>query len=388
MSDATRRALTIGTGLVVWQIRDGRLRADAWDAKHATPTFKPGRFPELEAVDYRFKFTREVRDPQTGRVSTIEYWHRETIDSAKWTIYADAPVTVDREPDWKEASSAEHKLGFCPAVWFAVGERGPHDFDGTGVFSPYLGLIDEGCYVASQLARALHYNLDPQTVLTGVSDGDLEQLLKGGPNTWALPKDADAKLLESTGSYVSQGAAHLELIRKSIFDAAGIVLPDPERIAGAQSGASLELLAAPQIARVDQLREDVGDAFVRLLEQILTALTSPGLAPDKAKVDVRDGKRRPAATLGRVVLAWGSHFPMTPSDTSTAAQAASQALSAGALSRQAAARYVARFFGVEDPEADQKLVDGDLAAQDKRVATFDARARHADGLDVDPERAE
>ncbi len=384
MDEASRRALTIGSGLVVWKIQNGRLRAEVWDAKYAEPTFKPGRAPELNQVDYRFKFTREARDPQTGHVRPQEFWHRETVDATSWTIYADESVTVDREPDWKASTTVEHGLGFCPAVWFAIGERGAADFDGTGVLGPYLGLFDEANYTASQLARALHYNLDPQTVLTGVADGDVDQLLKGGPNTWALPKDADAKLLESTGSYVVQAQAHLDALRKAIYDAAGIVLPDPERVAGAQSGASLELLAAPQIARVDQLREDVGDAFVRLLEQILTALTSPGLAPEKSRVDVRDGKPRPQAPLGRVVLSWGPHFPLTPSDTSTAADAASKALSAGAISRQAAARFVARFFGVEDPEADQKLVDADEARQDKRVATFDSRHRHADGLDVAP----
>ncbi len=379
MDEATRRALTAGTGLVVWRLDRGRLRADAWDAKYAEPDFLPGQFPELRAVDYRFKFSREERDPLTGRVSTVEYWHRERIDAASWTVYADAPVTMGREPEWKVASTVEHKLGFCPAVWFAVGERGDHAFDGTGVFAPYLGLIDDLNYTASQQGRALFYNLDPITVMTGI-DGETPN--RGGKaSTWLLPKEADAKLLESSGSYVEQAQARIELLKKSIFEAAGIVLPDPERVSGAQSGASLELLAAPQIARVDQLREDVGDAFVRLLEQILRALTSPEMAPDKARVDVRDGKPNRQAKLGRVVLAWGAHFPITPSDTSVAAQAAGQALAAGALSRQAAARYLARFFGVEDPEADQELVDGDLAKQDRRVATFDARQRHADGLD-------
>src|SRR5690349_10320670 len=32
MAEATRRALTIGSGLVVWKITDGRLRTAVWDA--------------------------------------------------------------------------------------------------------------------------------------------------------------------------------------------------------------------------------------------------------------------------------------------------------------------------------------------------------------------
>ena len=44
------------------------------------------------------------------------------------------------------------------------------------------------------------------------------------------------------------------------------------------------------------------------------------------------------AKRGRVVLHWGAHFPPTPTDINTAAQAAREAVGGGALSRTAAAR--------------------------------------------------
>ena len=56
-----------------------------------------------------------------------------------------------------------------------------------------------------------------------------------------------------------QAATRLDVLRKAIFDAAGIVLPDPERVKGAQSGTSLDLLAAPQ----DRLTEDQIAYFTR-----------------------------------------------------------------------------------------------------------------------------
>ena len=70
--------------------------------------------------------------------------------------------------------------------------------------------------------------------------------MKTGKNTWTLPAGAKAELLESNGKYVEAASGRMKEIRQAIFDAAGIVLPDPERVSGAQSGASLELLAAPQ----------------------------------------------------------------------------------------------------------------------------------------------
>ncbi len=102
---------------------------------------------------------------------------------------------------------------------------------------------------------------------------------------------------------------------------------------------------------------------------------------NKAQIDVRDGKTRPEATLGRIVLSWGSHFPMTPQDALTAAEAACKANSAGAISRQAAARYLGRFFGVEDVEADQESVERDEQRQDQRAQEFDVRANFAAGMD-------
>ena len=45
MAEATRRVLSIGTGLVAWKLQEGRLRAMVWDAKHARPTLSRVSFP-------------------------------------------------------------------------------------------------------------------------------------------------------------------------------------------------------------------------------------------------------------------------------------------------------------------------------------------------------
>lgn len=388
MTEATRRGLTIGTGLVVWRLEAGRLRADAWDAKFADPTFKPGAFPELEALDYRYQFTREIRDPMTGQMRPTKFWHRETIDATTWTVYEDVEVSVATEPTWKAQTSLPHGLGFVPAVWFTVGERGVHDFDGTGVFAPHVGLIDEINYTASQLGRALYYNLDPQTVVSGVDEADIGDLLKSGWKTWCLPEKADAKLLESNGAYIEQGHRRIDDLKKAIFDATGIVLPDPERVTGAQSGASLELLAAPQIAEVDALREEVGDAYTRVLEQILGAMASPAMAPEKTRINVRDRKKQPKPATPastRIVLSWGAHFPVTPSDAQIAADAVNKATTAGTLSKAAGARYLAKYFGVEDVEADQDLVEADEDRADQRLRDVDARSAYYAGVDHLPD---
>jgi hypothetical protein len=336
MGEATRRALVTGTGVVAWKFIDGRYSAEAWDAKWCQPTFKPGAFPTLEAIEQRFPFQVE-RD---GR--TVTMWHREVITAAKWTVYQDVEVTADQEPKWNEdaALSVDHGLGFVPAVWFIVGERqGP--WDGTGVYadSDVLSLFDDANFTASQQARSLHYNLDPQLVITGVSEVDVDQLRKGGANTWPLPHGAEAKLLESNGEYVRSADTRLDSLRRWVLDAAAVVINDPERIKGAQSGSALELLNAPMLAHVSDLREDVGDcAFKPLLAQMLR-------------------RRRTGKGEAALVLHWGAMSPSTTEDARGATEAATKAVEAGIMSKAAAARYLAPYVGVNDVEGDQAQAD-------------------------------
>ncbi len=81
------------------------------------------------------------------------------------------------------------------------------------------------------------------------------------------------------------------------------------------------------------------------------------------------------------MLAWGAHFPLTATDAQSAATAVRTAIDGGTLSRAAGARYVARYFGVEDVVADQELVVADEKRQDQRLYDVGARQRYAGGLD-------
>lgn len=332
MREATRRALTTGTGVAVWKFTGGKYSTEAWDAKHCTPTFTPGCFPCLDRLEIRYPFTVE----QNGK--TVTMWHREVIDAQRWTVYQDVEVTADRDPKWREdkALSVDHKLGHVPAVWFTVGERS--GVDGTGIFSSLLNLFDDVNYTASQQGRALYQNLDPQLALSGVNDADVDEMRKGG-NTWCLPAGAEASLLESDGAYVVAADKRLDYLRKQILDACAVTIHDAERVKGAQSGTAIELLSAPMMARVSELREDVGDcALVPLLEQMLRH-KMPGKSPV-------------------VALHWGSLAPTTTDDAKGAVEAATSAVDAGILSKQAAARYIAPYVGVVDPDHDQKQVEG------------------------------
>jgi hypothetical protein len=342
MREATRRALAVGAGAVVWKLEDDHFATESWDPKWCIPTFRPHRFPELERLEYKHPYTVE----EDGK--PITRWHREVIDAQSWKIYQDAEVTATEQPIWREDSAAsfEHGLGFVPAVWFTVGERsGP--WDGTGIYAHLLSLFDDANWTASQQARALHYNLDPQTVFIGVKDSDIESLRKGGTNAWQLPTGGDAKLLESNGKYVDSAQTRLESLRKWALDAAAVVINDPERVSGGQSGSALELLSAPMLARISDLREDVGACALQpLLEQML---------------------RKKRSKPGSVVLHWGSPSPTTADDARSAVEAAAKAVDGRMMSRAAAARYVATYTGVADVEADQLRVDAERDDQERAV---------------------
>jgi hypothetical protein len=360
MRDATCRALRCGTGCVVWRVRDGKLCADSWDAKHCRPEFAPGVFPKLERIEYRFKYEREV-DDGFGRVRCAWFWHREVLDAKQWTVYRDVEMSADGEPTWAELESADHGLGFVPAVWIPVGER--DGFDGTAIYAPCLSLFDSANMTASQRDRALHYNLDPQTIFEGVSEADINVLQKGGANTWSIPKGAGVKLLESDGKYVESAERVLDWLRQQILDACAVIIADPATAAGAQSGAALELLHSPMLASLDDLREDVGRAYRDLLEQVLA-----GIAALPGTIELRDRHKADAKrwARARVQLTWGRHFPATPTDAAQASAATAAAVKEGLVSRAAGARYLAPQFGVEDVEADQVEAAEDMQQSEQR----------------------
>lgn len=379
MRDATTRALRTGTGCVCWRVRDGRLVADSWDAKHCRPTFVYGAFPRLERLEYVYKYEREVAEG--ARVRCATFWHREVIDAKSWTVYEDVEMSAAREPTWRAKETVKHGLPGVPAVWMPFGEL--DGIDGMPIYAPCLSLFDSMNMTASQRDRALHYNLDPQTVFKGVSEADLNELRKGGANTWSVPEKADVFLLESGGGFVEMAERTLDWLRQNVLDSCGVVIADPERTAGAQSGAALELLHAPMLARLDDLREDVGRAVKDLLEQILAGLaTLPGTIAIRERHDARRWGK------ARVQLAWGRHFPATPSDATHAAQATAAAVDKGLISRAAAARYLAPHFGVEDVETDQERAAEDMAAIEARELRLTKAARFTSGYpEDDPDNA-
>lgn len=376
MREATRRALSLGTAAVAWKIIDGTFSAESWDPKFCQPAFIPGRFPLLSSIDYRFKFTREV----DGQAKT--FIARQLVDASRWVVWQPVEEIAGREPEWGASESVEHKLGFCPVVWFIVGER-CGEFDGTSIYAPLLPLFDDLNYTSSQQARALYQNLDPQLVIKGVSESDVE-VLKKGSNTWPLPKDADAHLLESNGSFVTMAEKRIDALKKWCLDACAVILNDPERVSGGQSGSALSLLLNPMVVASDDLKEEVGDAgFVQVLRQMVAALEHPALVAVRKRLGATKLPTGPWHTLP-VQLHWGPFLPSTPADALAAAQAAAQAVGIGAISRAAASRFLAAHFGIADSEADMEEVEADEDRQDKRVVATTRNTEVALGLDEEP----
>jgi len=377
LRESTRRALSLGTGIVAWKMLDGGYSAESWDPTWATPVFLPGRFPHLASIDYRFPFKREVDGQEKTFIA------RQYVDAKSWQVWTPVEDIAGREPEWGASQTVQHELGFVPCVWFIVGER-CGEYDGTSVYASLLDLFDDLNYTASQQARALYYNLDPQLVLDGVSESDVEQLKKGGANTWTLPAGADAKLLESSGGFVTIAQTKVDALRKVILDSCAVILNDPERISGGQSGSALELLLQPMITATDDLREDIGDgALVPVLQQMLAALGHPALAVVRDRLGAGKLPSGPWSSLP-VTLHWGTHLPSTPADALTAAQAVTAAVGLGLISRGAAARYLAGHFGIADTEQDQLDVEADEDRQDQRVVATTKNSEIALGLDQEP----
>jgi len=314
--DAVRRALATGSGCVTWRRSNGALRFESWDPAAAAATFDAD--DELVSLDYRLEL-----EPSR--------WHRELVTRDAWTVYADA---ADEEGPWAPSASVSHALGFVPAAWIRFGTRMAND--GCSIYAGLEGLVDEASFLSSQLARATLVNLEPVIAVTNCATPlDLQ---KG--TVWTLPQGADAKVVESSGSYVAAASSTIDGLTKAFLDAVGLVALDPKQVSGGQSGSALTLLLRPQIERLDELRSELEPALEKIVSQI----------------------------SGRSVRAtWGAVVPSTPTDANVATQAAAAAVAALALSRESAMKYLSSYFGVEDAEVEMQKIAEESEADHKKT---------------------
>lgn len=133
--------------------------------------------------------------------------------------------------------------------------------------------MDSLNYNLSQSDKAVLYGQDPQLIVSGMDEDEIDHLIKSSGKGWNVGREGQAQFLEVGGSGVATGKEHRMDIKKDIQDVARVIMLDPEKIVGsAQSAKAMEVLHGPLVELVNQMRPHVERGIIKLNQKALAAL--------------------------------------------------------------------------------------------------------------------
>ena len=396
---ALESAEATSTAVVVYSASDGEIGGEIVDPCNAEPTFATnGR--DVERLEIRYPYIDIYKgDDQVIRARCLLY--RRVIDAQADTVFKPAVAPGDgRDPSWvvDKARSAEHGLGFCPVVWYAFKRREKRagDFDGHAIHATLLDELDALNFGLSQRHRAALYSGDPQLVETGVSQSEqvapsgntphatIKQLRdgqgrvtygfgyserprsarrKGAGTVWRYENEnAKVQMLTLPGDALAAVSEHSADLLGKIEGVLGYTASTPEQVKGALSGKALGFLFARTTAFVDRVRSDFWRGFMRpslsmMLRMVYVlgsasagSLYVPGVTKtlpllERFQRDVEGSGAR--WFCPRIKPQWGRYFDDGPEGEAQTVKVASDAFSAGLVTREIAIEKLRGIFAFD-----------------------------------------
>lgn len=240
-----------------------------------------------------YQYPRDVADPKTGKLTRQFFWHRRD-----WTQNADVqfvptPVT-DRDPQlWRidEEKSVQHNDGLCHFVWVQNLPNDDEDnssIDGTNDYPALYEQLDNIDELNSAVAHGTKRNLDPTLVIKMHKEELGESVIrKGSDNALAVGPNGAANYLELAGTAVTAGTAAINLNREQVLETCQCVVPDPNEVVGsATSSVALRIVYAPMLSKGDVMRDQYGEAILRLLNAMIAVARKNGIGTTVEEVQV------------------------------------------------------------------------------------------------------
>lgn len=418
--EALRRGLATRTCCGVFSIRDGELSVELFNSKHCEITWETGFKKAPKSLECRYIFPRE--ELENGNPKEVWYWYRRVINAQSDIVYNEVRVEDGDEPKWtvNPELSADHNSGMCPVFWWGnLPRMDVKDDDGVALIDGCEDEIDAIDYALSVRHTGAFVYGSPQAWETGVVDGKgpdntgrtagtIDYFNTIGPDgtpagikgfrsnekparkrsaftNWTY-EDIEVKvgLLETNGGAEKMVTAHITDLRARLLEAIQVVLLDPSSVAGNSdmSAKLLELMYAPLLALVDDLRECWGDhlrAFCSQLFRFLSHHHKAGstiflssldeAAPILERFNVQLAAGGVTWLPPESNLSWGDYFAPTAADIREAVELARSARggkTAGdkndsegepLITRKRAVEYIAPYFGIENVDAELEELD-------------------------------
>lgn len=439
--EMARRGLSMRTACGVYSLRDGELNIELCNAKNCKVEWADYRKRQPSRLECKYIFPREERQPD-GTIKDVWYWYRRVVTETQDLVYNEAPVGSGDEPDWTidPDRSFDHNTGFCPAFWFANLPRlDVQDEDGVALIDGCEDEIDAIDYALSVRHTGAFVYGSPQGFQTGVVSGSgpdaggrvavdyfttpdgstvgyADMSGNAGParkrspfDIWSFEEpDVKVGLLESNGGAAKMVTDHLNDLRSRLLESIQVVLVDPASVAGRSdmSAKLLELLYAPLLALVDDLRECWGVHLKTLVSSLLRFLLVhasadsrsvflPGIdaaLPILARFALPSAEGSTRWIMPPCTLGWGDHFTPTMQDIKDAVTIAKGVRGGKTdgeggtgdplVTKRTALRFIAQYFDVDDLDAELDALEeeSETAKQESlehQANTLDIQAKHA-----------
>lgn len=402
---------SMGSVAVSFKFVEGVPRIEVHDPRWCIPSFLDRETFKLKRLEKFYMFPKDVLTAK-GTYRQEWYWYRRVIDTQRDVIYAETPVgDGQRAIEWVEEVVVEHGFGFCPAVWIQ-NLPDQDNIDGIPDCESILELVESIDALHAQANKGVAANCDPTLVLK--TDADIDDTLKkGSNNAIKLPGAGDARYLEMTGSGPKAATELADRFRALALEVAQCVLDSNDTVQ--KTATEIERSYSAMLAKADMMREQYGQRGVLPLMRMMVAaarmitdgsvlspegqrmaLVLPARfvdpdGPDGIKPPVRVDRKLGPAEVGVMSLRWGPYFTPTVDETLKAVQAAVAAKAGGIVDDEHAAKFIADYFHIENPQAmlarqEQKAADQQAALD--RASMLASAVQPAEPSPPEPDEAE
>jgi len=276
MKDAIKNLMTFGSAFVRVKIVNGVMGLACYNPNQCWPKFDDNG--ELESIEIRHIFEKKNKKNEIKK-----YWYRFTMDKQRDVLYDSPEYAPGEKPTFRKVAEVAHGLGFVQGEWvkFTKNEK---LFEGPSVFREIMDFGDDLSYTYTLIGGAVQYGAEPQVLLKGMEDDEIDTLVKRKEKAWALGREGDAQYLESSGAGASAAESFEQTVGRLIQDISRVIMHDPEKFsAHAQSGKAMEILNGPMVELVEEYRPYCEKFFTRLTIKMLVSvviLTKRGMVTD------------------------------------------------------------------------------------------------------------
>jgi hypothetical protein len=347
--DPMKKLMISGSVFVRFQIKDGTPIMEGYNSKYCYPKFDATG--ELEQIEIRYVY--EDGEDKDAKGNPKKKWYRLVLTKTSDTLFDNPDYREGSVPQFKVVNTYAHNLGWVQGEWFRTSKE-KFSPDGQSILAPILDFFDEFNYSLSQTSQAVGYNQDPQLVVNNIDEDELDKLIRSATKAWNMGREGKAEFIQSDLAGVTVARETRDDMRQRALEVVRVIMHDPEKIVGnASSGKALEILFAPLLELVDELRTVIEPSLKNLIIKIgmtLLALNAEGF---ETILTTPDGYEPQSLD---VTVKWPPIFPPTLEDLQKMATTANTLSMANLVSRETLTRWLAPHFDIEDVDEELKKI--------------------------------